>query len=333
MNAFDALPLNRKLELLQQVAEAALPLYAGTDGAAIKLVNLSENATYRVDTRDGASYALRVHREGYHSRNAIASELAWIGALRRDGTVVTPEVIAGRDGELIQQASAPGIDPRHVVMFRWEAGKEPPETELIGPFAVLGRIAAGMHRHTRQWQRPPGFERLTWDFEGAFGPNAHWGDWREGMALDAARRDLFGRAVGLIDRRLEAFGKGPARFGLVHCDMRLANLLLDGEAVKVIDFDDCGFGWHLYDCATALSFMEERPEVPALIASWVKGYRSLAPLPAEDEAEIPTFLMFRRMLILAWIGSHSDTDLARSLGADYTAKSVPLAEDYLQKFA
>jgi Ser/Thr protein kinase RdoA (MazF antagonist) len=34
--------------------------------------------------------------------------------------------------------------------------------------------------------------------------------------------------------------------------------------VKVIDFDDCGFGWYMYDAATPVSSRHE-PQVPALI--------------------------------------------------------------------
>ena len=133
-------------------------------------------------------------------------------------------------------------------------------------------------------------------------------------------------------RRLERFGKGPERFGLIHSDMRLANLLVDGDAVKVIDFDDCGFSWHLYDAATAVSFFEHEPHVPELMASWVNGYRRVHDLPAEDEAEIPTFVMLRRMILVAWIGSHSETNLAQSMGVDYTAETVPMCEDYLSTF-
>ena len=44
----------------------------------IKLWNLSENATFRIeDAGSGRKWALRVHREGYHSKNAVASELVW----------------------------------------------------------------------------------------------------------------------------------------------------------------------------------------------------------------------------------------------------------------
>ncbi|MGI8528425.1 MAG: hypothetical protein ACR2KO_03005, partial [Geodermatophilaceae bacterium] len=55
-------------------------------------------------------------------------------------------------------------------------------------------------------------------------------------------------------------------------------------------------------------------------------------LPAEDEAEIPTFVMMRRLLLVAWIGSHSGTDLSRSMGAEYTAVGCELAENYLARF-
>lgn len=321
----------QKLKELQQIAEAALARYDLPADATATMINLSENATYRVDG-GGQKWALRVHREFYHSKTAIGSELAWLQALRRDKAVITPVPRKGRDGDLIQSIQPKSGALRHVVLFDWETGAEPSEAELLGPFEVLGAATARMHLHARAWKRPQNFERLTWDFDGAFGKVQHWGSWRQGMGLDADKTRLFQRTVDLIERRLAAFGKGPERYGLIHCDMRLANLLIDGDETKVIDFDDCGFSWYLYDGATALSFIEHRPDVPALIEAWVKGYRTVAPLPAEDEHEIPTFVMFRRLLLVAWIGSHAETDLAKSMGVPYTRDTVALCENYLRKF-
>ena len=131
---------------------------------------------------------------------------------------------------------------------------------------------------------------------------------------------------------LAAYGKGADRFGLIHCDLRLANLLIDGKAVKVIDFDDCGFGWYMYDAATPVSFYEHEPQVPGLIESWKKGYRRVIDLSKEDEAEIPTFVMLRRLLLVAWIGSHHETDLAKSMGLPYTEGTIGLCEAYLKAY-
>jgi Ser/Thr protein kinase RdoA (MazF antagonist) len=321
------------LLLLQKVADSAIGRYPLPDGSTATLINVSENATYRVDDpATGRKWALRVHRDGYHSRTAIASELEWIAALRAGNVVITPAPVAGRDGNLIQTIAVEGLHvPRNVVLFAWENGSEPLATDVAG-FETLGEVAARMHAHVRSWQKPSWFERHAWDFETSLGDRPHWGRWRDGMGMTPNIESVFAETVQLIKNRLEAFGKAPERFNLIHGDMRLANLLMDGSAVKVIDFDDCGHSWFLYDCATTVSFFEHQPEVPELLQAWVRGYRRVGELTPEDEAEIPTFVMLRRLLLVAWIGSHSETDLARSMGVDYTQQTIPLCESYLSRY-
>ena len=320
---------------LLAAATAALALYGLGRDCAVTLVNLSENATFFVEASDGRRMALRLHREGYHSERAIRSELAWATALRDHGVVTTPRPVAGLDGDILQRIAHPLLpSERHVVLFEWERGAEPGIAEdLRKPFETLGEVTARMHRFTRNWPRPKGFERFTWDFDSALGEAApHWGRWRDGVGVTDRLERLFARTVRAIGQRLNRYGKTPDRFGLVHCDLRLANLLVDGEEVKVIDFDDCGFGWTMYDAATPVSFHEHEPQVPELIERWKAGYRRVLPLSREDEAEIPTFVMFRRLLLVAWIGSHAETELARSMGAAYTEGTAPLCESFLSRF-
>ena len=101
----------------------------------------------------------------------------------------------------------------------------------------------------------------------------------------------------------------------------------------MIDFDDCGFGWYMYDAATPISFYEHEPQAGDLIEAWKTGYRRVLDLPKADEDEIPTFVMLRRLLLVAWIGSHAETDLAKSMGVPYTEGTVGLCEEYLRKFS
>ncbi len=313
---------------MPELAKKATGNYALPDHLDVKLINLSENATYKVEAPDGQRWALRIHRDGYHSKAAIASELAWLMDLRESGVVVTPKPVKGLNGEIIQEISG-----RHIVLSDWEAGAEPGiDQDLVKPFEILGEVTARMHAHARQWKRPGYFERLTWNFETALGENKpHWGRWRDGMGVDGEKAKLFQRTVDLIGKRLDTYGQSSDRFGLIHCDLRLANLLIDGDNVKAIDFDDCGFGWYMYDAATPLSFYEHEHQAPTLIEAWKTGYRRAGNLPKVDEAEIPTFVMFRRLLLVAWIGSHSETDLAKSMGLPYTEGTVGLCEEYLRK--
>ena len=67
------------------IAERALAAFDVTPGSALRLLNLSENATYEItDAALGARSILRVHRKGYHRHHEIESELDWLDALRRD---------------------------------------------------------------------------------------------------------------------------------------------------------------------------------------------------------------------------------------------------------
>jgi Ser/Thr protein kinase RdoA (MazF antagonist) len=318
------------LERLHGLVQQSLNRWDVPAGTSARLINISENATYLVEAPNGFRSILRVHRENYHSRDAIASELAWSRALGREGGVETPDYFLGRDGSAIQTATVDGLPaPRHMVMFAFVEGHEPdPDHDLVGPFRQLGQIAARAHLHSSSWRRPAGFQRMTWDESTVFGPTPTWGDWRDGPNIDAGIARQLERLEALIVERLAKFGKGADRYGLIHADMRLANLLVYKDKPRLIDFDDCGFGWFLYDFATGVSFMEDHPQVPALKKSWVEGYRTVRDLPAADEAEIDTFVMLRRMALLAWIGSHREVEIAIELAPVFAEGTARLAESY-----
>ncbi len=330
----DALKHEQLLPVLLGLATAATIKYELPSDVSVQLINLSENATYKLQAKDGRRWALRIHRDGYHSKIAIASELQWMIDLRGTGVVTTPVPVQGKDGEFIQRMWHRRLQqPRYIVLFEWETGSNPGISEnLFEAFKALGELTARMHQHARNWQRPAWFERLTWDFESSLcDDNPHWGRWRDGIGVDAEKQLLFGRTVELVGKRLSIYGKQADRFGLIHGDLRLANLLICGGSIKVIDFDDCGFGWYMYDAATPVSFYEHEPHVPELIDAWKQGYRRIAMLSREDENEIPTFVMLRRLLLVAWIGSHHETELAKSMGLPYSDGTAELCENYISK--
>ncbi len=313
-------------------ARAALGPFGFPDDAHIALLSLSENATYRIDDPAASRTAvLRVHRTGYHEPGAIASELAWMQALRADEGLLTPAVYAAPDGRQVVDVTI-GSLTRQTVLFEWLPGAEPHEDGLAGKFELLGEICARMHRHSRSWRRPAGFVRFAWDFDCCVGETPRWGRWQDGIGVGPAELAVLTPAAALMRRRLDAFGRGPGRFGLIHADVRLANLLVDGDAIQVIDFDDCGFGWFLFDLATAVSFIEHDPRVPELCAAWVRGYRTIAPLSAEEEAEVGTFVLLRRLQLVAWVGSHRFADAAQELGAGFTQGACEIAERYLSSY-
>ncbi len=322
------------LPRLEAVGREAVSRHLPAGTYELRLLNHSENTTYLVTEADSSEPCiLRIHRTGYHSDNAIRSELLWTKALREEAGVRTPATLPGTNGELIHNVATQEVpEGRNCVFFEFLEGAEPDEDDLLPNFPGLGEITARMHQHVRSWPLPADFERFHWNIETIFGDAPLGGHWYDGLNFNAERRSTIGRAVEVISRRLNRFGHESARYGLVHSDMRLANLLLHQGETRVIDFDDCGFSWYLWDLGTALSFIEDRPDVPELIAAWLEGYRRRAELSQEDEDEIPTFVMLRRIQLVAWIGSHREVDLAQEMGDEFTVVSCDLAERYLSKF-
>ncbi len=290
--------------------------------ATTTLINVSENETYLVEA-DKFKAVLRVHRQGYNSERAIECELEWSAALPLN----TPTAIVGIDGKAVQSS-----DDRLMVLFNYINGKHPdPREDLTASFVELGRIAAQTHYHSEGWKRPENFERLTWGLHEVFGENAKWGDWRDAPNVTNDIRRILERVERVVKHRLNAFGKSPQNYGLIHADMRLANILVHNGETRLIDFDDCGFGWFLYDFAAAISFIENDPQIPALRKAWVKGYRAFRPLSDAEVFEIGSFIMLRRMALLAWIGSHMEATEPQALAPDFARVTAELGVKYLSK--
>lgn len=314
----------------EQYARAALGAYGRDPGAPLRLLSLSENATYLVD--DGDPMVLRVHRPGYHSLAAIRSELRWMAALRADTGVVTPELIPAADGTDVVVAHV-GDGVLHVDAVTFVPGCTAEEAPHAVGFDELGRITAAMHDHVQRWQAPAFFTRFSWDVEATLGPAARWGNWRHAPGLAAPDIALVDRAAAEVARRLGEFGCGPDRFGLVHADLRMANLMIDpvrpGAPITVIDFDDCGWSWYLADLGAVVSFIEGTPEAERMIGEWLRGYREHRQLPAAHLATIPTFVMQRRLMLTAWVASHADADHAIAFTNGFAAGTTELADRYL----
>ena len=170
----------------------------GTDFTTT-LVNVSENQTFRIDCADGRKFALRLARPGYHTADEFTSEMAWIEALQKVQTVPVAKPIRGRDGNYLQQVAA-----HNALLFEWVEGSEPKITDnLMGLAEQLGTLAAHLHNHVLQWQRPSNFTRPRWDFKAALGSEMRWGDWRKGLGVRPHMLPLLNRTVDKIEQKLK----------------------------------------------------------------------------------------------------------------------------------
>lgn len=324
------------LERMQVLARVALDRWnlAVADLAPIKV---RENAVFRVDLAGGGRAVLRVHRQGYHADSALESEFAWLRALEAGGIPV-PRVIRSRRGRDFEIVDSGAEGTRQIDVFEWiegqqlgsvESGIEGGETAVASQYHKIGVIAARMHNHTAGWQYPSGFRRHSWDAAGLVGEQPLWGRFWELAALTQPQKSLLMHARTSIADELAAYGAQADRYGLIHADLVPENLLVDGDRICVIDFDDAGFGWHLFELATSLYFISGDSVYPAAREALIRGYRSERALTDEALERLPLFLTARATTYLGWVHTRQGTDTARELTPFLIERACAVAEEYL----
>jgi len=297
--------------------------------ARVELASVSENVTFRVtEAARGDRFALRLHRPGYNSLRELESERLWTAALAGAGVRVQ-EPIATVSGEgFCTVAIAGQREERYAGMTRWVPGaplsqnleEEKSLATREATFRAIGRLAARLHEHSRQWQIPPGFTRPALDGEGLLGEAPRWGRFWEHGALQDRERELLLAARSKLAERLEDYGTSAARYGLIHADLHAENVILHDDEVGVIDFDDTAFGWYAYDLATALIEQSGDADFGALRRTLLSGYRELRAFPAEDEAMLEDFLLLRGMALIGWF--HQRPEHAGDAYFDETRRRV-----------
>jgi Ser/Thr protein kinase RdoA (MazF antagonist) len=301
-------------EALTAAAGEALAAF-GARAGRLTLASRSENITFRAETQGGDAYSLRLHRPGYHTLEELNSERVWTRALREAGHAV-PEGIETPDGRAFVPVAIAGDETRLAGMTRWTDGqvladvikREGETAPLADYFAKLGEIAAGLHAHSETWRPPAGFTRHAVDAEGLMSEAPHWGAFWDHAAVTPVERALMTATRERLYDALARLPRDPLRFGLIHADLHHGNLLVNGERLTVIDFDDAAFGWYLYDLAVSLGAYEARADFADLQAALLRGYRTRRALDAEAEALLPMFLLARRLAVIGWLHQRPEID-------------------------
>jgi Ser/Thr protein kinase RdoA (MazF antagonist) len=272
-----------------------------------QLVMHRENTVFRVETSLGPA-ALRLHRQGYHSNAALDSELAWMAMLSKGGITV-PEPLPASNGNLLIELSDRNGTVRMADMLTWLDGTPlghstelftQTPNELNSHFHSIGATMARMHALSDAWTPPSGFTRPHWDRDGLVGNAPFWGRFWEISDVSTDETALLRDIRHQCGQDLDDYMAQGADYGLIHADLVRENVLVAGEGVQFIDFDDSGFGFRMFDIATTLLKNRNEPDYKNLKASLLDGYESEQKLKPHDKSTLPLFVVLRSLTYLGW---------------------------------
>lgn len=299
----------RQVRQLRAVAVEALKAYA-IRVSDLRLINHGENTTYKVQTFDRKKYLLRVHREGYHTEKALEVEMAWLKSIKK---VAAPVPVRSRQKRYLVEIKQGHARARYCSLLEWVDGKLLGGSISTAHYFALGKEIAKLHLSVSKPLRAKAKQlRHYWNADGligskpVFGPiDALFGATKmQQRQIDEARKRTY-LALKRYERNF------PDKMTLIHADLHVQNIVTCGAKHFMIDFDDCGYGFRVYDLvipmisAVGILGSKRSEEIIKFKEALFKGYQEYLPLDEADYGAFEHLMRARRLLMLGWLMSRA----------------------------
>ncbi len=107
------------------------------------------------------------------------------------------------------------------------------------------------------------------------------------------------------------------------------NLLKDDTTIRVIDFDDCGYGWHMFDIVSNMFAYAYETNFEAIKSAFVEGYRSQRELSEDQLKHYDLFMLLRLMTTCGWMHTRQETETAQQTSPILAAVLMESVDEYL----
>jgi Ser/Thr protein kinase RdoA (MazF antagonist) len=190
---------------------------------------------------------------------------------------------------------------RMVSVMRWLDGRKMRRGLQPKHLAALGEVVAQMHLFSAGWQPPAGFDRAHWDWDSQLGGSMFRHPMSDVVATIPEKfQQPFQVISGEAKLAMERLGKGPDAYGVIHSDLYPENVLFKAGRAIPIDFEDCGYGYWLWDIAIALCEWAWGSEWEQMRDAFQAGYSTIRTLPDTQWAQLDLFIAIQFATMVLW---------------------------------
>jgi Ser/Thr protein kinase RdoA (MazF antagonist) len=307
MKPYNELTEHGRARRLRNVALAALEQY-DLDVARLSLITNSSNGIFRVDTRDGLKWILRVTLpEGGHTHAHVAAEMDWMSAISRDTSLSVPRPLPARDGSLVVEADAEGVPQRRMcTIFSWVPGTDLANHLTADNISLLGELSARLHLQARTYRPPDGLSLLRFDRVFPFPEPVILFEVNFSALIPPARRAIFQKAMDWGQASLDRLKASGERMRLLHGDLHQWNVRYSRGRLSPIDFEDLMWGWPVQDIATTLYYSVDADNYSDRRAAFKHGYQRVSLWPERVPGEIDSFIAARGLGMANFVLHHPE---------------------------
>lgn len=263
-----------------------------------QLIKATMRDMYDVRTTD-QRFAAGLYRYRPQGLASIRAEIQIIQHIHKAG-IATARPIPTKSGNWLTALSLPE-GTRYLVLFEWLTGepfpRQPTSAQIQSYGTQIGRL------HTTLDMLPIPLQRLHRDADMLLAqPLAHL---RKILHLPTETLTEIEEATRLLSEQLTRLPIDTPQFGLIHGDVIPSNALMyDNNALQLIDFDLCGYGWRMMDVATFLNEASFWSMGDAASEAFMAGYQAQRPISDAERRWLPLFGAARNIWTLGNAASH-----------------------------
>lgn len=245
--------------------------------------DLNTLANYAIEAMSPTGhFALKI----YNPASRTAAEIQWeidltLHLIKNGAPVALP--VVGKNSEYLQTFSIDGQNFTSV-LFEWATGEKPkPE---LSTYVLVGEAAARIHEAADTFTSE--LPREKYDAHKLIDDQLK----RIKGPLEKSRQSQ--RVFDLCERMRKIITNPKLNYGVIHNDLTLDNVHLDGKVIHVFDLDSAAESWRSAEAWGVLRASNDS------FKAWLEGYRSVRSFSQDDENAVAAFGIVEDIRNVVW---------------------------------
>ena len=284
-----------------------IPDYCIDDPVDCVFWERGSNDTYVIRCAN-ARYSMRIYRHENYPRDEIDFEVDALNYLHNQGFPVAFPIARKAGGYVTEIAAPEGV--RYVLVTAFAEGSSL-ECESVDEFRLYGESLARLHEASQGFTSS--HKKKDLDL------NNFIDDSVKSITPFLSHRpkelELLNQYASDARDEVARVGEEGMDVGFCHGDVHGGNAHLHNGVLTHFDFEECGFGYRVFDLATfKWAFNLEDSNSEKWLA-FVEGYESVRKFSAADSELVDTFVLLRHIWLIAFHMRNAD-DFGGELTSD-----------------